>query len=94
MSLTGKDVWDAIVRLGLRERPIRPRTNRSCVNADNIARLLNEVLTKRQSWLPNSVEDRRCGAAMGSQCSPRVRAAALQIPQCDGVYGGRNRCRN
>ena len=55
MSLTGKDVWDAIVRLGLRSGPYDPRTNRSCVNADNIAGLLNEVLTKRQSWLPNPV---------------------------------------
>jgi hypothetical protein len=56
MSLTGKDVWDAIVKLGLLSGPYDPRTNRSCVNADNIARLLNEVLTKGQSWLPKQVK--------------------------------------
>jgi hypothetical protein len=56
MPLTGKDVWDAIVKLGLLSGPYDPRTNRSCANAENIAGLLNEVLTKRQGWLPNLVE--------------------------------------
>ncbi len=54
--LTGKDVWDAIVKLGLRSGPYDPRTNPSCRNAENIARLLDEVLTKRESWLPRLVE--------------------------------------
>lgn len=40
MSLTGKDVWDAIVMLGLLNGPYDPKTDRSCANADNIARLL------------------------------------------------------
>jgi hypothetical protein len=56
MPLTGKDVWDAIVKLGLLSGPYDPRTNRSCANADNIARLLNEGLTKRQNWSPNLVQ--------------------------------------
>ena len=54
--LTGKDVWDAIVKLGLRSGPYDPRTNAHCGNAERIARLLDEVLTKRQSWLPSLVE--------------------------------------
>jgi hypothetical protein len=52
MPLTGKDVWDAIVKLGWMTGRYDPKTNRSCANADNIAKLLNEVLTKGQSWLP------------------------------------------
>jgi hypothetical protein len=56
MSVTGKDVWDAIVKLGLLSGPYDPRTNRSCANAENIAKLLNEVLTKGQSWLPKVVQ--------------------------------------
>ena len=54
--LTGKDVWEAIVKLGLRSGPYDPRTNPSCRNSENIARLLNEVLTKRQSWVPSLVD--------------------------------------
>ena len=54
--LTGKDVWDAIVKLGLTSGPYDPRTNPHCANAEKIARLLDEVLTKRQSWLPSIVE--------------------------------------
>ena len=56
MPLTGKDVWDAIVKLGLMSGPYDPRTNRYCANAEKIAGLLNEVLTKRQNWLTNLVE--------------------------------------
>jgi hypothetical protein len=56
MSLTGRDVWDAIVTLGLMSGPYDPRTNRYCANAEKIAGLLNEVLAKRQSWLSNMVE--------------------------------------
>src|SRR5260370_42050818 len=56
MPLTGKDVWDAIVKLGLMSGPYDPRTNTYCANAEKIARLLNEVLTRRQSWLSNLVE--------------------------------------
>jgi hypothetical protein len=56
MPLRGKDVWDAIVKLGLMSGPYDPRTNRYCANAEKIAGLLNEVLTKRESWLSNLVE--------------------------------------
>ena len=56
MPLTGKDVWDAIIKLGLMSGPYDPRTNRYCANAEKIAALLNEVLAKRQSWLSNLVE--------------------------------------
>jgi hypothetical protein len=56
MLLTGKDVWDAIVKLGLMSGPYDPRSNHYCANAEKIASLLNEVLTERQSWLPKLVE--------------------------------------
>jgi hypothetical protein len=56
MPLTGKDVWDASVKLGLMSGPYDPRTNRYCANAEKIAGLLNGVLTKRQSWLSNLIE--------------------------------------
>jgi hypothetical protein len=56
MPLTGSDVWDAIVKLGLMSGPYEPRTNRYCANADRIAHLLNETVAKRQSWLPDLIE--------------------------------------
>jgi hypothetical protein len=56
MPLTGNDVWEAIVKLGLMSGPYDPRTNKYCANAEKIAGLLNEVLTKRQSWLSNLIE--------------------------------------
>jgi hypothetical protein len=57
MRLTGRDVWEAIVRLGLASGPYDPKTNRHCVNADRIAGLLNEVLDKQESsWLPNLIQ--------------------------------------
>jgi hypothetical protein len=56
MPLTGRDVWDAIVKLGLMSGPYDPRTNRYCENAEKIAGLLNEVLNRRQSWLPKLIE--------------------------------------
>jgi hypothetical protein len=56
MPLTGKDVWEAIVKAGLLSGPYEPRTNRHCANADLLAGLLNEVLGKRQDWLPSLLE--------------------------------------
>ena len=57
MPLTGKDVWEAIVRLGLASGPYDPKTNRHCANADRIAGLLNEVLRKQESGrLPNVMQ--------------------------------------
>jgi hypothetical protein len=57
MQLSGKDVWEAIVKLGLMSGPYDPRTNRYCSNADRIAGLLNEVLGKQESdWLPKAIQ--------------------------------------
>jgi hypothetical protein len=56
MPLVGKDVWDAFVRLGLMSGPYDPKLNNHCANAEKIARLLNETLTKPQSWRPNLIE--------------------------------------
>ncbi len=56
MSLTGKDVWEAVVKAGLSSGPYEPRTNRQCANADVLAGLLNEVLRRRHNWLPNLLE--------------------------------------
>jgi hypothetical protein len=56
MLLTGKDVWDAIVKAGFLSGPYDPRTNRHCANADVLAGLLNEVLNRRHNWLPSLLE--------------------------------------
>jgi hypothetical protein len=57
MPVTGKDVWEAIVTLGLMSGPYDPRTNRYCANADRIASLLNDVLRNQESnWLPNLIQ--------------------------------------
>jgi hypothetical protein len=56
MSLTGRDVWDAIVKLGLMSGPYEPKKNQYCANAEKIAGLLNEVLDKRQGSLPRQIE--------------------------------------
>jgi len=54
MTLTGRDVWEAIVKLGMIVGPYDPKTNRRCANAEKIASLLNEVLRQQESnWLPN-----------------------------------------
>ncbi len=60
MPLTGKDVWGAIVKLGILSGPYDPRNNHYCANADRIAAVLNGVLAKQESaWLPSikQVED-------------------------------------
>jgi len=75
MPLTGKDVWEAIVKAGLLSGPYDPRTNRHCANADVLAGLLNEVLSKRQNWLPNLLDHDRRGI------SP-FQDAALREPTC------------
>ena len=56
LLLTGRDVWEAIVKLGWLSGSYDPKTNRHCANADALAGLLNQVLGKRQNWLPNLVE--------------------------------------
>jgi hypothetical protein len=55
MPLTGEDVWEAIVKLGLMSGSYDPRRNSHCANAQKIAALLNEVLDQRQGRLPNLV---------------------------------------
>ena len=49
MRLTGRDVWEAIVKLGLLSGPYDPKANRNCANADRIAGLLNEVLNRQKA---------------------------------------------
>jgi hypothetical protein len=44
MRLTGKDVWDAIVKAGFLSGPYDPGRNPHCANPDILARLLNEML--------------------------------------------------
>ena len=61
---------DAFVKLGLLSGPYDPRLNHHCASAKKIARLLNEALTKRQSWLPNVIETEDAMRTMGSQYSP------------------------
>jgi len=57
MPLTGRDVWEANVKLGLMSGPYDPKTNRYCANADRIVGLLNELLVKQESkWLPKLVQ--------------------------------------
>ena len=56
MLLTGKDVWEAIVKAGLSSGPYDPTTDRRCANAHVLAGLLNEVLSRRHNWLPDLLE--------------------------------------
>jgi hypothetical protein len=56
MRLTGKDVWEAGVKMGWASGPYDPRSNANSARADKMASLLNEVLSKRQNWLPNLLE--------------------------------------
>ena len=48
LLLTGRDVWEAIVKLGWVSGSYDPKTNRQCANADALAGLLNQVLGKPQ----------------------------------------------
>jgi hypothetical protein len=60
MPLTGEDVWEAIVKLGLMSGPYDPKANRYCANAERIASLLNDELRQQEfNWLPDvtQVED-------------------------------------
>jgi hypothetical protein len=56
MPLTGKDVWDAIVKAGLLSGPYDPKTNRHCADADVLAGLLNDVLSRHSNWLPSLLQ--------------------------------------
>ena len=56
MPLTGMEVWDAMVKLGLSSGPYDPKRNKTCATAERLAELLNDALGKRQSWSPTLVE--------------------------------------
>ena len=56
MRLTGKDVWEVGVKMGWARGPYDPRSNPLSGRADRMAFLLNEVLSKRQNWLPDLLE--------------------------------------
>ena len=56
MRLTGKDVWEVGVKMGWANGPYDPRSNGNAARADVMASLLNEVIGKRQNWLPELVE--------------------------------------
>jgi hypothetical protein len=56
MRLTGKDVWEAGVKMGWASGPYDPRSSLLSARADKMASLLNEVLSKRQNWLPELLE--------------------------------------
>ena len=56
MRLTGKDVWEAGIKMGWASGPYDPRSNGPSARAAMMASLLNEVLGKRQNWLPDLLE--------------------------------------
>jgi hypothetical protein len=56
MRLTGKDVWEAGVKMGWASGPYDPRSTLLSARAEKMASLLNEVLSKRQNWLPELLE--------------------------------------
>ena len=56
MRLTGKDVWEVALKMGRANGPYDPRSSGLGARADVMASLLNEVIGKRQNWLPDLVE--------------------------------------
>jgi hypothetical protein len=57
MPLTGKAVWEVIVKLGLMSGSYDPKNNRYCANADRIAIELNDELRQQEfNWLPDVVQ--------------------------------------
>ena len=83
MPLTGKDVWEAIVKLGLMSGPYDPKTNRYCANADRIAALLNEVLAKQESgWLPNVMQtEDAMRRQMGADLDSHIRTLPIVLTE-------------
>jgi hypothetical protein len=90
MPLTGKDVWDAIVKAGLSSGPYDPKTNWRCANADVLAGLLNEVLSRRADWLPSLVQTEDAMRQWEASTPPEL-AAPLQVSQPVRLY--RHWCR-
>ena len=56
MRLTGKDVWEVGKKMGWANGPYEPRSNPIAGRAETMATLLNEVVGKRENWLPNLIE--------------------------------------
>jgi hypothetical protein len=56
MRLTGKDVWEVGVKMGWANGPYDPRSNPIAARAETMASLLNEVVGRRENWLPGVIE--------------------------------------
>jgi hypothetical protein len=56
MRLTGKDVWEVGLKMGWANGPYDPRTNGIAARVETIASLLNDIISKRQGWLPDLIE--------------------------------------
>jgi cytochrome c biogenesis protein ResB len=56
MRLTGKDVWEVGVKMGWANGRYDPSSNALSVRADVMAALLNELLARRQAWLPDFLQ--------------------------------------
>jgi hypothetical protein len=56
MRLTGKDVWEVGLKMGWANGPYDPRSGGIAARVETMASLLNEVISKRQSWLPDLIE--------------------------------------
>ena len=56
MRLTGKDVWEVGLKMGWANGPYDPRTNGIAARVETMASLLNDVMSKRQGWLPDLIE--------------------------------------
>jgi 2C-methyl-D-erythritol 2,4-cyclodiphosphate synthase len=56
MRLTGKDVWEVGVKMGWASGRYDPSAGGVAARAEMMAGLLNEIIDKRQSWLPDRLE--------------------------------------
>ena len=56
MRVTGKDVWEVGVKMGWASGSYDPSANQTAARAATMAQLLNEVLSKRENWLPELLE--------------------------------------
>jgi hypothetical protein len=56
MRLTGKDVWEVGVKMGWASGTYDPSANPIAARAATMAQLLNDMLRKRENWLPKLLE--------------------------------------
>jgi hypothetical protein len=56
MRLTGKDVWEVGVKMGWANGPYDPRSNPIAARAETMASLLNQVVSRRENWLPGVID--------------------------------------